>query len=702
LIYKLIYGNPDVDSEAVIKEKRVKILPKSEKYKIENIFEDISLKKEGEFLVLEKKIEEGMIFGFGDKVGQFNRRGKQYIFWNTDNFTHHPGSEPLYKSFPFFIFVNENKKYGIFTDYPGYMEIDLDSEGRNIITFKIRGEGFTQYVILEEKIDKLLKSYLYLTGKNVAFPFWSLGYQQSRWSYFSKEEVLNLAKTFREKQIPCDVIWLDIDYMDSFKLFTWNKEKFSDHKEMLEELHKMGFKVSAILDPGVKVEEGYRVFEEAKDRYFLKDNMGKDFEGAVWPGRVRFPDFTSKNVRKWWSQKVREFVKDGIDGIWNDMNEIAIFGTDEDIAHAKEKLENLKLEDGIGVAGAFGEIGSIPRKDRGNEIVHLNGKKHYKLRNVYGFNMIRATQEGFPKNYRNINITRAAYSGVQRFGGVWTGDNHSWWEHILLEIQRIMSLSLVGVFNTGFDVGGFGGNTSAELMVRFMQLGSFMPLFRNHSAIGTRRQEPWTFDKKYEKILKKIIEYRYRLIPYLYSEYMIGILKDIPLIAPLFLHFEKDKKTYQIDDQFMVGRSIIVAPIYKPGAKSRLVYLPKRSYDLNNNKFLNKGWHEVNATLEEIPHFALDGSIILTQESKQYLENSYEEEIIGKIFAYSGKAIGYFYEDDGKTNNYKKGMYNLYKFIYKHGELKIKKIREGYKHKKRNFSFEIFTKTSIEKINKEF
>ena len=543
---------------------------------------------------------------------------------------------------------------------------------------------------------------MYLTGKNVAFPFWSFGYQQSRWSYFTQEEVIDIAKTFRSKKIPCDVIWLDIDYMEKYKVFTWNKETFRDYKEMLNELHGMGFKISAILDPGVKVEEGYEIFEEAKDRYFLKDKLGKDFEGAVWPGRVRFPDFTDKRVRRWWANKVNNFIKDGIDGIWNDMNEIAIFGTDDEIKYAKEKFENLKLEDGIKVAGAFGEIGEIPRKGRGEKIYHLDGTQHYKIKNIYGFNMIRATSDGFPKNKRKLVITRSAYSGVQRYGGVWTGDNHSWWEHLLLEIQRISSLGLVGVFNNGFDVGGFGGDVSPELLIRFTQLGSFMPLFRNHSALGTRRQEPWSFGEKYEKIIKKIIEYRYSLIPYIYSEYMIGILKDFPLVAPLFFHFENDKKSYQIDDEFMFGRSILVAPIYKPGITSRMVYLPKRSFDLNTNKFVKKGWSEVKASIEQIPHFALDGSIIIMQDVSQYLNNTYGDELYAKVIAYNGKAIGYFYEDDGESYNYKKGMYNLYKIIYNNGKVSFKKIREGFKHKKRKWVFNVYEKTGLKEIAEEF
>lgn len=503
MIYKITYGVPDVSSEAIVNEKKVKVVFLEF---LNKIFDGYSFEKlDGGFLELKISLKEktGYYFGFGDKVGPFNRKGRKYVFWNTDDFTHHPGADPLYKSFPFFIYITKNFKFGVFTDYPGFMEIDLDSEGIGEISFRIKGEGFNQYIILEDNVKRILKNYLYLTGKNVAFPFWSFGYQQSRWSYFTQDEVLKVAEEFRERGIPCDVIWLDIDYMDKYKVFTWSQENFPNHREMLKKLHDMGFKVSAILDPGVKVEKGYDVFEEAKEKYFLRDKTGKDFEGAVWPGRVRFPDFSERKVRSWWGKKVKKLFDGGIDGFWNDMNEIAIFASEKDLENVSEKLKCLKLEDGIKVAGALGEIGEIKKKGRGDEIIHLSGKEHYKLKNIYGFNMIRATFGGFPKNKRKLLITRSAYSGVQRYGGVWTGDNHSWWEHILLEMQRINSLSLVGVFNTGFDVGGFGGNVSPELMIRFMQLGLFMPLFRNHSAIGTRRQEPWSFAKEYEDVMKK-------------------------------------------------------------------------------------------------------------------------------------------------------------------------------------------------------
>ncbi|QTA37667.1 DUF5110 domain-containing protein [Thermosipho ferrireducens] len=702
-IYKLVYGIPDVDSEAVVNKRIAVELECSDEglYKIENIFEDIEFFSEDGFLVLKRRVSEGLVYGFGDKVGALNKRGKRYTFWNTDNYTHHPGTDPLYKSFPFYIFIDSNGiKHGVFTDYPGYLEIDLDSEGNGEFTFKIKGRGFVQYVITGKSIKEIVSSYVKLTGKNTAFPIWAFGYQQSRWSYFSQKEVLEIAKKFRSRQIPCDVIWLDIDYMDSYKVFTWNPKTFSSPEKMVGKLHKMGFKISAIIDPGVKVEKGYEVFESGKNKYFLKDNSGKDFEGAVWPGRVRFPDFRERKVRKWWGRYVNEFSKIGIDGFWNDMNEISVFATEKELEEIRNLFKNSTLEEGVNLAIKAGTVGEIGRRGRGEDIVHLDGEPHYKVRNVYGFNMNRAAFEGIKSNKRKFLITRSAYSGIQRYGGVWTGDNHSWWEHIFLEMIRLSSLSLSGVFYSGCDVGGFGGDVNAELLIRFMQFGSFIPMFRNHSAIGTRNQEPWAFGKKYEDILKKVIQNRYTLIPYIYTEYMRGILKNVPLLVPLFYHFEKDKLTYNIEDEFMLGSSLLIAPVYRPGQYYRVVYLPKRALELNNNKFFSKGWHCIDAPLEIIPYFQIDGTIVPRWKAMNYLFEKEPEFVNATVVAYSGKAAGYFYEDDGITKEYKKGKYNLYKIFYKDGDIYVKALKEAIPHKSRRWIFKVFTKNNVETLEK--
>jgi len=286
----------------------------------------------------------------------------------------------------------------------------------------------------------------------------------------------------------------------------------------------------------------------------------------------------NKNVRNWWAKNAKKYLNDGVDGFWNDMNEIAIFAAEKDLEEAREKLRDAKLENGIDLASMLGSIGEIGRRGHGEDILHLDGTPHWKVKNAYGLNMVRATSEMLQKeNRRPFLITRAAYSGIQRYGGVWTGDNHSWWEHILQEIIRLNSLSLSGVFYSGCDVGGFGGDVNAQLLIRFMEFGLFTPMFRNHSAIGTRRQEPWAFGPEVEEIIREIIKWRYKLIPYIYTQYMFGVLKNIPLIRPLFYDFEQPE-AFNIEDEYLFGTDILVAPVYRTKHPKTFGLVAKNKY----------------------------------------------------------------------------------------------------------------------------
>ncbi|ODN30872.1 TIM-barrel domain-containing protein [Fervidobacterium thailandense] len=703
MVYKVIYGTPDVESEATEKDVKFTLVKGENLAKIDKLatfFETEELTStvhEGKpLLVLKRKHRiNGFFYGFGDKVGPLDRKGRRYVFWNTDNFTHHPSADPLYKSIPFYVFASEDARhwYGCFTDYPGWMEIDLDPEGSRELIFKVLGNGFAQYIITGRNVKEIVRQYVNLTGQNIAFPVWAFGYQQSRWSYSTEDEVLDVARNFRERGIPCDVIYLDIDYMDDYKVFTWNPKGFKNYKQTIEELHHDGFKVVAILDPGVKVEEGYSVFEEGKNRYFLKDakKPDQDFEGAVWPGRVRFPDFREPEVRKWWANHVRNYMEDGIDGFWNDMNEIAIFATEYDLQEAQENLEKLRLEDGIKVAGTLGAIGEIGRRGHGDDIQHLDGTPHWKVKNVYGYNMQRAVAEMLKNDGRRpFLISRSAYAGIQKFGGVWTGDNHSWWEHILQEIVRLNSLSLCGIFYSGCDIGGFGGDVNAELLVRFMQFGVFTPMFRNHSAIGTRRQEPWQFGPEVEELLKKTIKLRYELLPYIYTQYMLGVLTNIPLMRPMFYDFNSPE-ALRIEDQYMFGDSLLVAPVFRSNTVKRLVWFPKPARHLTIGAILRKGWNIVDTPIEHPVAFQLIDSAVPTVQAPNYVDMGKIDRVTWKVFL-RNKAIGYLYEDDGTSLDYLKGIYNLKKVVVTRDRIEIQTIHSGYPSIEREWLFDIITK----------
>ncbi|MEN3042029.1 MAG: TIM-barrel domain-containing protein, partial [Fervidobacterium sp.] len=449
----------------------------------------------------------------------------------------------------------------------------------------------------------------------------------------------------------------------------------------------------SILDPGVKVENGYEIFEKAKGKYFLKDKNGEDFEGAVWPGRVRFPDFRATKVRRWWSKNARKYLEEGIDGFWNDMNEIAIFATEKDLREARKWLKSASLEDGINLASTLGKIGEIGRKGHGDEIFHIDGIPHWKVRNTYGLNMTRATSELIQKQLkkRPFLITRSAYSGIQRYGGVWTGDNHSWWEHILQEVIRINSLSLSGVFYSGFDVGGFGGDVNAQMLVRYMQLGLFSPMFRNHSAIGTKRQEPWEFGKNVENILRSIIEYRYRLIPYIYTQYMVGLMKNVPLVRPMVYDF-KTVEALSIEDQFMFGEAIVVAPVYRPDVQKRLVWLPNKAINIFDGKIYKKGWNVVDTPIEYVPAFQLINTAIPTAQPQQFVDFEKIDKIVWNVFL-GKRAKTWFYEDDGVSLNYKKGIYNLKKIVVSDRYVEIQTVKNAYETRKRLWEFRIIDKS---------
>ncbi|MDN5338696.1 MAG: alpha-glucosidase [Thermotogaceae bacterium] len=710
-LLQIVYGEPRFDSLSINKmENRENIGSEYELSTVNDLLRvkkgRITLVQDIDFVAEEDKTKlirkmplNVVVYGFGDKTGPLNRIQRKYIFFNTDDILHTETKDPLYKSLPFFIFFNDRFTYGIFVDHPGYIEIDLDSKATGRYEILVRDSGFTQYIILGNNIKEVVKNFLKLFGENYVPPIWAFGHQQSRYSYETEKELFNIAYKYRKKQIPCDVLYLDIDYMDSYKVFTWNKENFPKPHRMTEKLHEIGFKLSAIIDPGIKVEEDYEIYEEGKTKgFFIKDSNGKDFEGAVWPGRVNFPDFLREDVRKWWGNKYRKLVEDGIDGFWNDMNEPSIFATDNFLKLVKEAIKELNLEDGILIPKLLSDYSDSFKKAEliSEEPVHTtdSNKKvpHSKIKNIYGYMMSKACFEGLKSNFPNkrfLLLSRSAYIGSHKYTGVWTGDNHSWWNHLHQEISRICNLSICGFFYSGFDVGGFSENTTPELLVRFYQLGSFIPLFRNHSNKGTINQEPWVFGKRYEKIIKKTIENRYSLIPYIYSNYMLGILNNEPFIRPLSFDFQKDPKTWNIDDQFMFGTSIMVAPVTKMGMRERAVYFPESSWlDLNNYEIVSKGWKVVKAPLETIPYFQKVDTAIIRMEPMNYIFEKEIELLTFEIFLDKGFEF-YYYEDDGITYDFKNDKYSLRKIQVSRDKIKITTLKNSYKSTVKFWNFVI-------------
>jgi len=598
---------------------------------------------------------EEKFFGCGEKTSPLNKRGSKTTFWNTDDPNHTYATEALYVSIPFLISTRPGAHYGIFWDNTHRSHFNLGQvENENHYILESDAGEIDYYFFAGGSVPEVVHAYTELTGRMWMPPRWALGFQQSRWSYRSAKEILDVAKNFRKRRIPCDAIYCDIDYMDGYRVFTWNPKTFPRPREMIQKLRKMGFRVVTIIDPGVKNDGGYVVCRDGKKRgMFLKKPDGSWFSGNVWPGECVFPDFTSPRVRQWWKPWHKKLLDVGVAGIWNDMNEPAVWN------HPG---------------------GTMPLEIRHE--YEGQGATHQRAHNVYGFNMARACHEALRAlrpNERPFVITRAAYAGIQRYSMVWTGDNQSLWEQFAVSIPECLNLSLSGVPFCGSDVGGFGRDCTGELLARWTQAGAFFPFFRNHTATGTRRQEPWTFGREVEDICRRYISLRYQLLPYFYNLFHEAAQDGTPIMRPLFWEFPDDPNGYAVDDQFLLGPSLLVAPVMQPGACERAVYLPPGQWYDYWTKQVFKGEQYVgaNAPLEMLPLYVRAGSIIPMTEPIEYVDQKRPSEIILDVYP-GNKTTGYLYEDDGESFDHEQDAYSLTHLTWKDGELKVTKKLSGY------------------------
>lgn len=604
-----------------------------------------------------------MFFGCGEKTSPLNKRGSKTTFWNTDDPNHTYATEAIYVSIPFLISTRPGAHYGIFWDNTHRTQFNLGQveDEKHYVLESDAGE-IDYYFFAGDSVPEIVRGYSELTGRMWMPPRWALGFQQCRWSYLSADEIMDVAKNFRKRKIPCDVIHCDIDYMDGYRVFTWNPKTFPKPREMLKTLREMGFRVVTIIDPGVKNDDGYAVCRDGKEKgMFLKKPDGGWFTGNVWPGECVFPDFTSARVRQWWGPWHKELLHDGVAGIWNDMNEPAVWNH----------------------PGGTMPV-DIPHEYEGQWTTHQ------RAHNVYGFTMARACHEALralKPNERPFVITRAAYAGIQRYSMVWTGDNQSLWEQLAVSIPECLNLSLSGVPFCGPDVGGFGRDCTGELLARWTQAGAFFPFFRNHTAMGTRRQEPWTFGKEVEDICRRYISLRYQLLPYFYNLFHEATTSGAPIMRPLFWEFQDDPHGYTVDDQFLVGPSLLVAPVAKPGARQRAVYLPAGGewYDYwTKQKHVGGQYVTVDAPLDMLPLFVRAGSIIPMTEPIEHVDQKRNDEITLDVYP-GNKTTGSLYEDDGESFNCEGGAYSLTKFIWADDKLKTEMKKSGYKAAAKKF-----------------
>jgi alpha-glucosidase len=602
---------------------------------------------------------EEHFYGLGEKAAHLDKLHQKFEMWSSDTPGYKLSTDPIYQSIPFYIGLltepakAEGLAYGIFFDNSGRTHFDMASSDPKNISFRSEGGEMNYYFMYGPSMKKVVSLYTELTGHMPLPPKWALGHQQSRWSYGSEKEVKDIVTRYREDKIPLDVIHLDIDYMDDYRVFTFNQDRFPDPSGLMKWLADRGVKAVTIIDPGVKYEPGgsYKVFNEGTaHNYFLKQTNGEPYVGKVWPGRSVFVDYTLPEAAKWWGDLHSSLLEAGVAGIWNDMNEPADF----------ESRDGLKWKDVVNYDGG-------------------NHSKHAMMRNLFAMLECKATYEGLSRlrpNERPYVITRSGFAGIQRYATMWTGDCNSTWDALALSIPMFETLGLCGEPFVGADCGGFIGQTNGELLTRWYQVGFLSPFFRNHHEKGDNYQEPWRFGKQYENIIRKYVELRYRLLPHLYTVLADAHETGVPWIRPLILEYQNDKNVLGVDDEFMVGDKLLCAPVLQAGMNSRDVYLPAGEwYDFFTNEKYAGGQHVVvQAPLDKVPLFVKAGSVLPTgpvvdfigQDIEQGLATSSnhsskqtEQAVKFEVFPDSaGTASGNLYEDDGRTPAYLKGVCN--------------------------------------------
>lgn len=605
--------------------------------------------------------KEAIVYGLGETLRGINKRGWTYRSFCSDDSQHMEDKKSLYAAQNFFIIDDENP-VGYYWDTPESVEFDIGCTDIDTFIIKHQELDVDIYVCVADTKKEIVKEFRSLFGLSYIPPKWAFGYGQSRWSYFTADEVRDLVAKYEEHNIPIDSVYLDIDYMDRYKDFTINEKDFPNFNDFVKEMKEKGVHLVPIIDAGVKVEDGYDVYEEGvKNGFFCKKEDGSNLVAAVWPGRAMFPDFLNEEARKWFGDKYKILLDAGIEGFWNDMNEPAIFYTEDHLKEVFEEIEkykgkNLDIDSFFKFKGIVGDIDNNP-EDFKRFFHEYEGERirHDKVHNLFGYNMTKSAGEAFKRlspHKRILMFSRSSFIGMHRYGGIWTGDNKSWWSHLLLSIKQMPALNMCGFLYSGCDLGGFGADTTEDLMLRWLEAGIFNPLYRNHSAMGTRRQELYTF-KRVEDF-KNIVDLRYAFIPYIYSEFMKAALNGEMYFMPLSFEYSDDRSK-ETEDQLLVGESIMIAPVYEQNATGRFVYLPEdmkmvrfRSLDDYDEEELTKGDHYVKVRLNELVVFIRPGHVLPVGPKAKNVDDIDYSKI--KYLTYKANASDYeLYNDDGLT-----------------------------------------------------
>lgn len=566
-------------------------------------------------------------YGLGERTGFLNKRGRRWHNWTTDQFFHLPKADPLYQSHPFVLIEEKGRWLGVYLDESWYSCFDLGFTSAQRWQIHCNGPSFDLYLIDGASPQDILQQYIALVGKAPMPPLWALGQHQCRWSYPDQESVSAIVEEYRERELPLDAVWMDIDYMSSYKVFTFSTHRFPDVSDMCSRFAEQGVKTVLIVDPGVKQEKGYSVYEAGKaiDAY-VHDVRDEDFVGEVWPKPVVWPDFTHPEVRRWWGDQHDFYLQHGIAGIWNDMNEPAAF-----------KLPNKTL----------------PLDARQGPYSHAE------VHNLYGYHMAQATYEGLKRlqpNKRPFVLTRSGCPGIQRYAWVWTGDNASYWEHLEMSIPMIMNLSLSAVPLSGADIGGFSSDCDGELLAAWSWLGACYPFMRNHAGKRSRRQEPWQFGEPWLGYVRKALDFRYQILPYLYTLCHRAHTAGDALFRPLLYDYPDDREVLEISDQFLLGPDLLVAPILRPGQTRRCVYFPAGEwYDFwSGQRFAGRAWHMIEVSLERLPLFQRAGSAVPLHKPQLHTTDAHWSALCWQIAPADHDFEGRVYCDagDGPVDGY--------------------------------------------------
>ncbi|MCH2209324.1 MAG: glycoside hydrolase family 31 protein [Lentisphaerales bacterium] len=620
------------------------------------------------------------IYGLGEKTGHLDRHGRIYRMWNKDVLAPDPDKsvdelikernsdplstdfDPYYMSIGFYYRLHPEslKAAGYFIDNPFPAKYEFNNQ-KNNSHIKIHYEGgqYCEYFFASPKITDILNSYTNLTGRIELPPLWSLGYHQCRWKKYDHEDLLTLAKKQRATNVPCDVLWLDIDYMDEYRVFTWNDEIFPDREALFSKLKDMGFRIITIVDPGIKFEPGYEIFDQARENDLLcKCENGQIYIGQVWPGRTAFPDFSKPECRQWWGELNSQHVQSGIAGIWNDMNE-----------------------------PATGEISPTEMRFAEDD---NSQQPHSRYHNEYALLMAMGTVEGLKKNEpneRTFVLSRAGSPGIQRYAANWMGDNASRWEHLQMSLPMAMGLGLSGQPFIGADIGGFVEPSHTELFIRWIQCGIFYPFCRNHND-HPADQYIWSFGKATQKICKEFLDLRYKLLPYIYTEFVKSHRTGQAILRPLIHDYQTDATVRQLEDQFLFGEALLIAPVLHSGQTARTVYLPKGEWcDMNTEKiYEGEKWISVEAPIDTLPMFAKCGSVIPMLEDIPESTMSLSREKLKLYLALPvthGNYDSELFEDDGLTEDFHKGKFHHTQFSLSFSKaavsLKSKSAGKGFK-----------------------